>query len=529
MSARPGQLKAKLEAERGFAVPIALAILLVAMLMSGLAATLAIQTRQFTVHDTGYKGATEAANAGLRAAVFRLNSYQPDGTHCPTPTTTAVGGPGAPTSTLCAPDGPDQSNGLGNGANFSYWVSGTQAATDKCAGPYVVNATDTVVQRCITSVGTVGGVSARVQERVAAFTSTPAFPTAIFGTKSVTIGNSVTITTDTPTSPALIGTNGTLVIGSSTGAGGGTTTIDGYQLPPGVTPVVGQNVVNNGPTTGLSSPYGVPTPPYIVDPDTATPYDTATTAQAGTCNQSVATTLAWTGTWQASNCDYEITRGIQYAQCKNGGLPVLDCDASSGLTTADFNYPTSHMLYVPQGANLTLQGGPYYFCALYLDNNASITVPVGGKVTIFIDNTETGSNCQHESTLKIGGATIQPGTFTMNQNSTINASNAIDAQILVYGDHTNVPPANTVTLNNNGSSTFLLQAPYSNINLSPSNNTTFTGALEGYTVTLGQASHFTYQADASTLQDAVTPTYYPSYWEQCSGGTSSTTDPTNGC
>ena len=205
---------------------------------------------------------------------------------------------------------------------------------------------------------------------------------------------------------------------------------------------------------------------------------------------------------------------------------MLDCDASSGLSSADF---ANHVLYLPNNSSLTLQGGPYYFCALYLDNNSRITVPVGGKVTIFIDGTETGSGCQNVGTTKIGGATIAPGTFTMNQNAAMTAPDAIDDQILVYGDHTNVPPTNTVSLNNNGSSTFLLQAPFSNINMSPSNNTTFTGALEGYTVTLGQASHFTYQADASTLQDSVTPIYYPSYWEQCSGGTSPSSDPTVGC
>ena len=69
-----------------------------------------------------------------------------------------------------------------------------------------------VSQRCITALGIDNGVQSRLQERVVAYTSTPVFPTAIFGTKSVTIGDNVTITSNVPNTPALLGTNGSLTI-----------------------------------------------------------------------------------------------------------------------------------------------------------------------------------------------------------------------------------------------------------------------------------------------------------------------------
>ena len=181
--------------ERGIAVPIALAVLLAAVLLATAGTGLGIQAIQTSRHDSSSKASIEAANAGLRAAIYRLNTYQPDGNHCPTePTNYQVGTNGAPTATLCAPDGPGVSQGLGNGASYTYWISRAMQTGDTCTGPAVSSSESSVAQRCVTAVGMANGVSARVQERVVAYTSAPAFPAAIFGTKSVTISNNVTIT-----------------------------------------------------------------------------------------------------------------------------------------------------------------------------------------------------------------------------------------------------------------------------------------------------------------------------------------------
>ena len=91
------------------------------------------------------------------------------------------------------------------------------------------------------------------------------------------------------------------------------------------------------------------------------------------------------------------------------------------------------------------------------------------------------------------------------------------------------PPTNQVNLLNNGSSAFTLQAPYSNILMAPSNNSVFKGAIVGYTVTLGQASHFTYEADTGPIQNNALTVYYRAFYEQCPAQPSSAGDPTSGC
>lgn len=511
----------------GMAVPVLLAIMLVAVLLSGVAASLAIQDHQFTQRDSGSKAAIEAANAGLRTAVYRLNAYQPGSNQCPTPALTPVG-QGAPAGNLCAPDGPDVPQGLGNGASFTYWVSEAMTGTDTCTGPPVSGSG--VVQRCITALGTANGVSARAQERVAGYASTPTFPTALFGTKSVTIGNNVTITTDTPGMAALIGTNGQLHAGSCNNQGGGNTVIDGYQLPPGASACIGGNVIDAGPTTGIGSPYPVPVPHYPLSSasDTSQPFDTSTTFQGGTCSMAEAQgDYGWTGsaqTWQQTNCDYEITRGITYPACLNGLSVVSDCDLSSGSINFD---PQGHTLYLGNNSSLVLSAGYYYFCSLYLGNNAHITV-IGGQATIFIDSPPPADPTSACSTSNSAQG-IAPGTFTMTQNSSINpGGSALDAQILIFGDPAN-PASNAVNLTNNASSSLALSAPYSTVNISPSSNGTFTGAITGYTVTVGQAANFTYEADTKNIQSGAAPVFYPSSWEQCGIGGYSPSTPTSGC
>src|SRR5437588_2627418 len=238
----------RLREETGIAIVIALAVLLISIVLVGVASSIAINTNILSTHDTNTKAALEAADAGARAAVYRLNSDKPGSNSCPTTPATSVGSNG-----LCAQNGPET---LGNGATFTYWISRAMQTGDTCVGPSVSSSTSDVSQRCITSLGTANGVSQRLQERVAAYTSTPVFPAAIFGTKSVTISNNVTIVSDTLNSPALLGTNGLLTIG---GTGGGTTTIDGWGIPSSATVQKGNNVVDLGPESTVSQ-YPIATP-----------------------------------------------------------------------------------------------------------------------------------------------------------------------------------------------------------------------------------------------------------------------------
>jgi Tfp pilus assembly protein PilX len=497
--------------EAGFALPVALAVLVVTLLLATVAVAVATSTNMFSNRDTNAQAALAAADAGARTAVYRLNSFAPDDSHCPDPTNDAVGSSGAPTSTLCAP----QSATLGNGESFTYWMSGGMTSASPCTGYWMTSTLGDLHQRCVTAIGTANGVNARVQERIAAYKSYALFPTAIFGTKSVTINNNVNIQTNTIGFPALLGTNGVL---NAAPSGGGTTVIDGYQLPPGATLNIGQNVTNNGPTTPYPTPYPVPTAinPGSTAVNTSSPYDSVATFQGGTCRNP-----GLVG-FEQTNCDYRLS-------CPD----LTSCDPHTGNVTFD---SVGRTLYLGNNSSLVLGGGYYNFCSLYLSNNSTITIAPGAQVSIYIDSPAdpnsgtTGSSTNPPCSKSNSSQGIAPGTFSMNNNSSLNAGgSALNAEIFVYGDPKDDPPTNAVNLQNNGSSSFALVAPFSNVSVAPSNNSIFVGAIVGYTVTLGNKSHFTYEADTGPLQNPALGLYFRAYWQQCATKPSSPSDPTSGC
>jgi hypothetical protein len=210
--------------------------------------------------------------------------------------------------------------------------------------------------------------------------------------------------------------------------------------------------------------------------------------------------VQWTTPWVQTNCDYRI------------GCPLLSCDPHTGAISWD---ATGRTLYLSNNATLVLGGGYYNFCSLYVNNGAVITIAPGAKVSVYIDSpSDPNGSCGTANSAQ----GVAPGTFTMLNNATFNAGgSALNGQIYVYGDPTHTPPNNNVTLNNNGSTSFALAAPFSNVNISPSNNTTYRGAIIGYAVSIVNAGHFIYESDASELQSGSLQLYYRSYWAQCAG------------
>ena len=216
-----------------------------------------------------------------------------------------------------------------------------------------------------------------------------------------------------------------------------------------------------------------------------------------------------------TNCDYRLASAL---------------DSKTGNVT--FN-ATTRVLALGNNSSVTLAGGVYNFCQLTLSNNSTVYIAPGATTTIFVDSPTDPNSGQ------VGSLTNPPcapgtGTFSMAQNAALNpgiGSVALNAQIYVYGNPGALPPSlgsNSVTLSNNSNSAYALYAPYSDVTLNPSNNSIFTGAIAGYTVTLGQASHFTYEPDTNTLQAGSLGVFYRTYWEQCPT-LPSTTDPRSGC
>ncbi len=177
-------------------MPIAVVVLMITLALGAAAVVAAVSSNDLSQRDSNGKAALEAAEAGLRAATYRLNMFLPASGRCPTNPSTTVGGSG-----LCAQDGPET---LGNGSTFSYWVSDVLVPGQQCAGvPVTVPNSNLnpqyVAQRCITAVGTAntGGsnaVSARVQARVASYAAQALFSVpGLIGLNELTITNNAMI------------------------------------------------------------------------------------------------------------------------------------------------------------------------------------------------------------------------------------------------------------------------------------------------------------------------------------------------
>ena len=96
-----------------------------------------------SARESAADSASGAAAAGAEAALFRLNTT------------------GATTS---------GTGSVGSNASYAYAVSMLTSPSDPCAGLWVQNSGQSLEQACITSTGTVNGVSERIEERVVAYT-----------------------------------------------------------------------------------------------------------------------------------------------------------------------------------------------------------------------------------------------------------------------------------------------------------------------------------------------------------------------
>lgn len=188
--------------EAGVSLPLALgALTLVTVLAAGVAAG-AVRLSDESNRDRDHKRALAVAEAGLRAATYRLNKLGPSSGSCVTDVATA------PADGECPPFTED----VGNGASYTYRVSPVLGLNDRCAGLSVERTVqDALVidQRCVTARAQANGVARRLQARVAALAGRPLLPVpGILGLDGVTTVNSADIAGD-------VGSNALIKLGNS--------------------------------------------------------------------------------------------------------------------------------------------------------------------------------------------------------------------------------------------------------------------------------------------------------------------------
>jgi Tfp pilus assembly protein PilX len=467
------QLRARLADETGAAMLVAMIVVMVTGMLAAVSVTIATQTNSSTRRDANNKSALEAAEAGLQVALYRLNMLRPDDTHCigdavSTPTIT----PPAPASPWCV----SSSTQLGNGTSYQYYTTPSLGGSATCVG-LALTSSNTISQRCVTSVGTSNGVSARSQIRVASFQARPLFPIAgITGTSGVTLNGNANVS-------GSAASNGTVLANGNISLGGGVLGPAGKLTKNGNVTV--------GSTTRLTSPI-VLSP---VDP--------------GTSNQSsLSGCLArQTAGYPACNDNYRINN---YINTPSHPSPY---DPLTGVGTSIYDQAT-RALTLNGNLTLTLGGGVYNFCQLAVNGNITINVGATAKTAIFIDSPDDpGSGCP-------------AGTGNITLNGNVNWSNASGdptaLQIYVYGLNNG---SNTVTLNGNTDFHGVIYAPQSTVNLN--GNIGYYGAISGTTVNLNGNS-FTWDGRAGSLQAGTTGLYYRTAWAQCTS-VYSTSNPGVGC
>lgn len=134
-------------------------VLVLAILTSAIVSE-AVTSREFSTQDRSRKAALGVAQAGLATATYRLNKLHPDASHCVT-------------NQLSSPNDPSgdcvQTESVGNGGSFTFYMTTGGVSCESIPG----RTDPTGVERCITSSGTVNGITRRIQARVVSAPATP--------------------------------------------------------------------------------------------------------------------------------------------------------------------------------------------------------------------------------------------------------------------------------------------------------------------------------------------------------------------
>lgn len=464
-------LRRRCSDDGGFVVVLALVAIALMVVLAGSLVTAAVVTSSHGNKDYAQKRALAAANAGLQAAIYRLSSQAEDNsteqTECFTTAYVKEGSEGCPA----------QEDELVKNIKYKYYVSpNLNKETNNCTGlwltvPKEKESTLGVTQRCVTSVGTANGATARVQARVAdAVTITTSGSTSVFPVNGVYSFTSLEFTNKIKVSGAI----------------GARTKLESNQEienPSALTAYYGESIKLNkckikctetkltGEQTG-KAPYALPT-------QEAAPYSASVISN--------------------NNASLKFTNG-EYNSAKRE--PVV------------------------KGGTLTIPEGTYNFCEINWNNE--LTVAYKGTVKIYVDSpNRTGSGCTGTN----GTVQMTNKVNFVDENAT---KKAADLQIYVWGNPKVTPPgpgSPIFKFNNNigGPMYAQIYAPYSAVEIT--NNIKLVGAIAAGWAKFTNEVEMTGESAGSGTESGTTTTtansnFYTTAYHQCS---STYTSATTGC
>jgi Tfp pilus assembly protein PilX len=335
----------------GVAMPVMTWMLVVVSLLVTGFFTVSVQLSDSTNEDRSSKRALAAAEAGLQTAVYRLNQIDVAATQCLADAPTNPG-----TGSECQASSAVQ---LGGGASVTYYVTPTfenlPAGDQVCVS--VLDQASMPTDRCVTAVGSVNGVTRRLQVRVANQPGPPTFnQVGVLGKTQVFLGNSSEVKAD-------VGTNGNAHFGNSAKT---------FEL----TNIDVEGSVLRGPGS------------------------TYTTEGSG---QVVAGGQVFVPAFEFDPIDF--------AAAQTAAVNLT----TPGWTKSGYNTTTKH--WVVSGTQ-SLNPGTYLFCRLHLNDGAKLRFPHASQPTkVYIDSpSRVGSPCYGQALAHPTHA----GTFTADNSNEIN-------------------------------------------------------------------------------------------------------------
>lgn len=404
--------------ERGMALPAAMLATVASLGLAGTAVMSSVNIQQGSHRDNDSKSAIAAADAGANIALLRLNRYA-------SAFSTSTPCLAAPAGTLVL-----------SSATTDGWcpaISGTVGDSS-----YVYRATPaTAATMSVVATGTSGDVS----RRIAVTYNTTTIGDALG--KEGLIGIDDLHIDENADAQVGVGTNGNVTVDNNANVCGN------------IRKGVGKEHDTEGSTqcTGYKITEGNVTLPPV---SSFMPTDIATNNSNGrlvTCTKLTSSVREPTG-------------------CQE------DSYTGKWKSTEPWN-PTTRTIYTSNNTTLTLGGGDYWVCRLYIKNNSHLVMKEGALVRIFFDTPE---NCG----IKAGEKQID-----VNNNSDITATGyqpeigKYDMPgLYVMGSET-IPTTIEFSANSNkkeveGGNEFILYAPNSHVLIK--NNAVYTGVIAGKTV-----------------------------------------------
>ncbi|MDX6639622.1 MAG: hypothetical protein QOF12_633 [Solirubrobacteraceae bacterium] len=508
----------------GVALVVAIGVLLVIGVISAGVATATLATKNQTSADRRSVRALAAAESGLRLGTLYLNQATPisDGT-CPGTGANAIATKTTAVAGQCGP----YTVALSTGGTASFTISAGATTPIACSGAQVSAPTRprlSLHQRCITSIGNVGGSVRRAQIRVASASFIFPIP-GILGINDVKIGQGAgaSYTLAQCASPATL-PNGTGEIIGSVGTNGVLTTSLGCWIGDPSDASLNSN------SSRLYMGQGAPTTVNGV------PNPSLTGAQpGGVVNLSTQLSLPsieslfWTG--QDGLTDTSLPAG------NNNGVGI---HATAGCSGASYTGATRVLALPNNGCTVTLDGSAdidhpaiYDFCGISLPNNGvlSITDPTNFPyVRVFLDSSARLIN--GVSACSAGTS----GTLTMGNGSGIlaNATSSLGAQIFIYGAPSGSAPAtldgdgvngNFIAWRNSANVKMLLVAPHARIAFQ--NGGAITGGLAAYAVEANNNMQFIWDETVDRVERRAL--YYRTSYTECRRVAPNPADPHSGC